>query len=153
MLKWTCFVDMKLNIMYTDYDNSSLAELCSGCPVKQKLEGMVCVSEQGWPCVCAPTLAAAVFLLSSIHVSRTVWLKGTGLCTPGANGSVDKKSSLLLQIHRLNVTSRATAALRANGSKTQLWVSFGSTLLSLWSHVAEYEWRLLFKSHCIRHAF
>lgn len=115
-----------------------LSELHTACPPEQSL------SEQGWTYVCSASspifLLAALFWLSSLHVSCAVWLKGTGLCTLGAKGSVDKKSSLLPQIHRLNVASRTSAALGANGSKTQLCERFGLTFLSLWSLMATHEW-------------
>lgn len=102
--------------------------------------------------VCAPT--AAVYWLASIHVNRAVWENDTGLCALEANGSVDKKSSLLPQIHRLNAASRVIAAPRANGSGS-------TTLLELWHNppVAVEPriniWAMwhLFKSHCMSLAF
>lgn len=114
----------------------------------------MCVRAGLTMCVCAPTLTAAVYWLSSIRVSRAVWLNATGLRTLGANGSVDKKSSLLPQIHRLNAASRASAAPRANGSEN-------TTLCEIWHNppvTAEprgnvwAKW-LLFKSHCMSLAF
>lgn len=155
MLVWIGLVDIRSNVMCTDYYNSALCVLCI-CPVKQKLGGGVCVSGQGWPCVCAPTLIAAVYWPSSIRVSRAVWLKGTGLRTLEANGSLDKKSSLLPQIHRLNTASRASAAPGANGSENtalrglRLWLNPSVTAEprgNVWP-----EW-LLFAFHGMELAF
>lgn len=74
-----------------------------------------------------PPLTAAVYWLSypcqQSCMTERHWITYTR--GRGGNGSVDKKSSLLPQIHRLNAVSRAGAAPRASGSEnatlTELW--------------------------------
>lgn len=147
---WIGLVDIRSNITWTDYNSSGVVYALWN----KSLGGGVCVSGQGWPCVCAPTLTAAVYWLSSIHVSRDVWLNGTGLCTLGANGSVDKKSSLLPQIRRLNATSRASAAPRANGSEnTTLWELWHNPPVTTEPQGNVWAKWLLFKSHHMSLAF
>ena len=157
MLVWIGLVDIRSNITCIGYNNSSSVVYAVW---NKSLGGGVCVSGQGWPCVCvyvcvcACTPHTVVYWLAFIHVSRAVWLNSYGLRTLGANGSVDKKSSLLPQIRRLNAALRASAARRANGSEN-------TTLRELWHnpHVTEgprgnvwAKW-LLFKSHCMSLAF
>lgn len=71
-------VGIRSNVMCISYNKSTMAELCSRCPVEQKHGRAVCVSGQTRPCVCVcvctqpPTLAAAALWLSSVHFSWAV---------------------------------------------------------------------------------
>lgn len=158
MLVWIGLVDVMSNITCGDYNNSSLAVLCI-CPVKQKLRGWeevyVCQGRAGHQCVCVPPRWLLQCIGSPLSVSAGLcdW-KALDYVQSGANGSVDKKSSLLPQIHRLNAASRAIAALRANGSENttlrELWLNPSVTAEpggNIWAK------RLHFKSNCTSLAF
>lgn len=100
--------------------------------------------------VCVPTLLQCIGLPLSMSAGLCEWTPLDYLYW----GSVDKKSSLLPQIRRLNAALRVSAAPRANGSES-------TTLRELWHNPPvtvmpqDNAWAmwLLFKYYCMSLAF
>lgn len=115
----------------------------------------VCQGRAGRECVCVPPrwLLQCIGAPLSVSAGLCDW-KALDYVQSGANGSADKKSSLLPQIHRLNAASRAIAAPRANGSENttqrELWLNPSVTAEpggNIWAE------RLHFESDCMSVAF